>query len=96
MAPKDYAHSGLAGPVSGLHSDRAGTSSRLGLDMSEPDVGPRPSFLIDMDGVLVHEDDLIPGADRFIKALRQAGLPFLVLTNNSMLAAAGRHRLRRR
>jgi 5'-nucleotidase len=53
--------------------------------MSEHDVGPRPSFLIDMDGVLVHEDDLIPGADRFIKALRQAGLPFLVLTNNSML-----------
>ena len=43
------------------------------------------SFLVDMDGVLVHEDDLIPGADRFIKALRAAELPFLVLTNNSIL-----------
>src|SRR6266542_3088362 len=53
--------------------------------MSEHDTTTRPSFLIDMDGVLVHEDDLIPGADRFIKALGEAELPFLVLTNNSIL-----------
>ncbi|HEX6673456.1 MAG TPA: HAD-IIA family hydrolase [Actinomycetes bacterium] len=53
--------------------------------MSEHDVRTRPSFLIDMDGVLVHEDDLIPGADRFIKGLGEAELPFLVLTNNSIL-----------
>jgi NagD protein len=46
--------------------------------------GPLPSFLMDMDGVLVHEERLIPGADRFIKALQAAGLPFLVLTNNSI------------
>jgi NagD protein len=42
------------------------------------------SFLMDMDGVLVHEERLISGADRFIKALQGAGIPFLVLTNNSM------------
>jgi NagD protein len=42
------------------------------------------SFLMDMDGVLVHEEHLIPGADRFIKALQGAGIPFLVLTNNSI------------
>jgi NagD protein len=42
------------------------------------------SFLMDMDGVLVHEDHLIPGADRFVKALQAAGIPFLVLTNNSI------------
>jgi NagD protein len=46
--------------------------------------GPLPSFLMDMDGVLVHEEQAIPGASRFIKALREAGLPFLVLTNNSL------------
>ena len=39
---------------------------------------------MDMDGVLVHEERLIPGADRFIKALQGAGIPFLVLTNNSI------------
>jgi NagD protein len=39
---------------------------------------------MDMDGVLVHEEQAIPGADRFIKALQAAGLPFLVLTNNSI------------
>jgi NagD protein len=39
---------------------------------------------MDMDGVLVHEERLIPGADRFVKALRAAGIPFLVLTNNSI------------
>jgi NagD protein len=39
---------------------------------------------MDMDGVLVHEDIPIPGADRFIARLRELGLPFLVLTNNSI------------
>ena len=38
----------------------------------------------DMDGVLVHEEQLIPGADEFIERLRDAGTPFLVLTNNSI------------
>jgi 5'-nucleotidase len=42
------------------------------------------SWLIDMDGVLVHEDSAIPGADRFLARLRELGRPFLVLTNNSM------------
>src|ERR671926_375920 len=42
------------------------------------------SWLMDMDGVLVHEEHAIPGADRFIAALTEAGRPFLVLTNNSI------------
>ena len=42
------------------------------------------SWLMDMDGVLVREEHLIPGADRFIAALRQRDLPFLLLTNNSI------------
>lgn len=37
-----------------------------------------------MDGVLVHEGQLIPGANDFIQRLRQTGTPFLVLTNNSI------------
>jgi NagD protein len=39
---------------------------------------------MDMDGVLVHEEHAIPGADRFLTRLRERGLPFLVLTNNSI------------
>jgi NagD protein len=39
---------------------------------------------MDMDGVLVHEDQAIPGAERFIERLSELGLPFLVLTNNSI------------
>ena len=39
---------------------------------------------MDMDGVLVHEEQAIPGADRFISRLRELGIPFLVLTNNSI------------
>jgi NagD protein len=39
---------------------------------------------MDMDGVLVHEDRAIPGADRFLARLRALELPFLVLTNNSI------------
>ena len=42
------------------------------------------SWLMDMDGVLVHEEEAIPGADRFLARLRELGLPFLVLTNNSI------------
>jgi NagD protein len=37
-----------------------------------------------MDGVLVHEDSILPGADRFLARLTELGLPFLVLTNNSI------------
>jgi NagD protein len=39
---------------------------------------------MDMDGVLVHEETAIVGADRFLARLRELGLPFLVLTNNSI------------
>src|SRR5881628_802134 len=42
------------------------------------------SWLMDMDGVLVHEERAIPGADRFLAGLRESGTPFLVLTNNSI------------
>ena len=52
--------------------------------MTTDDRGPLPSFLMDMDGVLVHEERLIPGADSFLTALQAAELPFLVLTNNSI------------
>src|SRR4051794_32329147 len=39
---------------------------------------------MDMDGVLVHEENALPGADRFLDRLRETGTPFLVLTNNSI------------
>jgi NagD protein len=45
---------------------------------------PIQSWLMDMDGVLVHEEQAIPGADRFLALLRERGTPFLVLTNNSI------------
>jgi NagD protein len=42
------------------------------------------SWLMDMDGVLVREENPIPGADEFIARLRELEIPFLVLTNNSI------------
>src|SRR3954451_23413691 len=42
------------------------------------------SWLMDMDGVLVHEEQAIPGASDFLSRLRERGRPFLVLTNNSI------------
>lgn len=42
------------------------------------------TWLIDMDGVLVREGVALPGAQEFIERLRERGLPFLVLTNNSI------------
>ena len=42
------------------------------------------SWLMDMDGVLVHEAEALPGAAEFLAALRERELPFLLLTNNSI------------
>ena len=39
---------------------------------------------MDMDGVLVREEAPIPGAPQFLARLTELGLPFLLLTNNSM------------
>ncbi|MCC6234000.1 MAG: HAD-IIA family hydrolase [Verrucomicrobiales bacterium] len=40
-------------------------------------------YLIDMDGVIYRENQLIPGAADFVTALVSTGTPFLFLTNNS-------------
>ncbi len=40
-------------------------------------------YLIDMDGVIYRENQLIPGASDFVQALLSTGTPFLFLTNNS-------------
>ncbi|QZY30170.1 HAD-IIA family hydrolase [Nocardioides coralli] len=45
---------------------------------------PVECWLIDMDGVLVHEEDPLPGAAEFIDTLKRHDRPFLVLTNNSI------------
>ncbi|MFC4585841.1 HAD-IIA family hydrolase [Sphaerisporangium corydalis] len=50
--------------------------------MNEPK--PIECWLSDMDGVLVHEGSPVPGADQFIRKLRDSGRRFLVLTNNSI------------
>ena len=52
--------------------------------VTEPSL-PTPahwSYLMDMDGVLVHEEHMIPGADVFIAELTARGVNFVVVTNN--------------
>jgi len=44
----------------------------------------RWTYLSDMDGVLVKEEHLVPGADEFLAELKANGIDFLVLTNNSI------------
>ncbi len=41
-------------------------------------------WLTDMDGVLVHENQALPGAAQLLRQWRDKGNPFLVLTNNSI------------
>lgn len=43
----------------------------------------KTGYLIDMDGVIYRENQLIPGAAEFVQALNGNGTPFLFLTNNS-------------
>ena len=45
------------------------------------------SCLMDMDGVLVREEQMIPGADLFLASLERRGISFRVLTNNSIYTA---------
>ncbi|MBI8988521.1 HAD-IIA family hydrolase [Corynebacterium meridianum] len=42
------------------------------------------SWLTDMDGVLVHEEKALPGAQDLIETWKKDETPFLVLTNNSI------------
>jgi NagD protein len=52
------------------------------------------SYLIDMDGVIVRGNELVPGADAFIARLHARGIKFLILTNNPMYTPADlQHRL---
>jgi NagD protein len=48
---------------------------------------PVRTWLSDMDGVLVHEEEAIPGAADFVRRLRDRSRPFLLLTNNSIFTA---------
>ena len=43
----------------------------------------KTGYLLDMDGVIYRENQLIPGASEFVQALLATGTPFLFLTNNS-------------
>ena len=42
------------------------------------------AWLIDMDGVLVHEGTALDGAKEFLDQLEDKGIPHLILTNNSI------------
>ena len=43
----------------------------------------KTGYLIDMDGVLYRENQLLPGVVEFVEALIASGSPFIFLTNNS-------------
>jgi NagD protein len=43
----------------------------------------KTGYLIDMDGVIYRENQLIPGARDFVETLIASGAPFIFLTNNS-------------
>jgi NagD protein len=47
------------------------------------------NILIAIEGVLVTGDQMIPGADRFIKRLHKRDIKFLLLTNNSRRTPLG-------
>lgn len=48
-------------------------------DQTQPD-----AWLLDMDGVLMHEAAPVPGAQQFVARLKERDRPFLVLTNNAI------------
>ncbi|HEY8113201.1 MAG TPA: hypothetical protein VII16_10085, partial [Actinomycetes bacterium] len=76
-SPAGAAWGGLgqaANPVKHMDATMDGMSERKSAE----------SWLVDMDGVLAHEGQPIPGAEEFIRRLARSGKRFLVLTNNSI------------
>jgi NagD protein len=54
------------------------------------------TYFLDMDGVIVRGNEMVPGADAFIERLRQRQIKFLILTNNPKYTTADlAHRLQR-
>lgn len=49
---------------------------------------PPRGLLIDLDGVVYEGERVLPGAPQFFRLLRERGLPFLLITNNSTLRPA--------
>ena len=47
------------------------------------------AYLIDLDGTLYHGRHRIDGADRLIQTLKEQGIPFLFVTNNSSRTPQG-------
>ncbi len=62
--------------------------------LPSPDLGLRDQLvgvrglLLDMDGVLVMRNELIPGAAEALASLNVEGVPYLVATNTSMVSRA--------
>ena len=61
------------------HPDDPGERTR---PISRQTATPQWSYLMDMDGVLVHEEHLIPGADAFLAELVEREVNFVLVTNN--------------
>ena len=55
---------------------------------AENRLGRIRGYLLDMDGTLYIGGRAVPGAVELMRALREAGRPHLVLTNNSSAARA--------
>lgn len=61
------------------HVDSGGIAQRMS-DTEEQS----ETWLVDMDGVLMHEETALPGAEEFVDRLWERERQFLVLTNNSI------------
>ena len=58
--------------------------TRKKIEEHRAEARPIKAWLTDMDGVLIREERALPGAQEFLDALKTKGLPYLVLTNNSI------------
>ena len=49
--------------------------------MPDAGAGPKRTVICDIDGVLLHDNNALPGAEAFVQRVRKAGHPLLLLTN---------------
>ena len=81
---REWGGSSPVGTVDQARDHGSVTDIRSSVSAADNALGQPPpwSFLMDMDGVLVHEEHIIPGADEFIAELTRRRANFVVVTNN--------------
>ena len=86
--PGDISYNGRGRGQTGSAAPAAALGRRLTTNDQQRRLGQISTLLIDLDGVIYIGNTPLPGVPEFFSTLRQLGLRYVLLTNNSTLTTA--------